>query len=431
MVIDSSNKSICMLLALVCFLTSGMPVIAQNTISWQGPQGSELPENWETRLRYKHIISAPMNRLSNVQSRQYTQREDSRKVAFQIKKRGESVYLLFAGADEYGEFPLLGRGNVSIKRDVASGDYLYMTVLIRDRPECYIRMYPGDGRTFLDVVLFGVEIHHRLILPKKFSSILFSPIAQIIRMTRDRVHWDLILNRGNSDKALKMIEQIRSQLPRLTDLDDGAYSKTGKPVYISTEKPSAGGMNCSGFAKWIVDGFYFPLTGQYTDIRRLREKLFEFRGNRWSERYEAERDPYFGLDWSRNLAAELNDARGISRTTHPEEFDVRKVDYLSYREDIGYPVSSLQLLLFILAHREPGSFYLGSLNQEYGSDPTLHQHVHLAVLVPYFLPDGRFEVAVFETNRETSIASLMQRYESDYIHLVGIADRGRFQPVTY
>lgn len=431
MVIDSSHKSIVILLVFVCFIMSGMPAVAQNALLRRGPAGSDLPENWESRLRYKHFISAPINRLSNVQTHQYAQREDSRKVAFQIKKHGESVYLLFLGADEYGEFPLLRRGNISIKRDATSGDYLYMTVMTRDHPECFIRMYPGDGRTYLDVVLFGVEIHHRLILPKKFSSILFSPIAQIIQLTRDRIHWDLILGRGRSDNALTLIEQIRSHLPQLTSLEDGAYSQSGKPVYIATEKPSAGGINCSGFAKWIVDGFYFPLTGEYTDIRRLKEKLFGFRGNRWSERYEAERDPYFGLDWSRNLAVELNDARGTSKTAHPEEFDVRNVDYLSYREDIGYPVTSLQLLLFILAHREPGTFYLGSLNQEYGSDPTMRQHTHLVVLVPHFLQNGRFEVAVFEINRETGIESLLQRYGSSYIHLVGIEGRGRFQPGAY
>ena len=215
MVIDSSHKSIGMLLVLVCFITPGMLAVAQNPLSWREPAGNDLPENWESRLRYKHFISAPISRLSNVQSHQYTQREDSRKVAFQIKKYGESVYLLFIGADEYGEFPLLRRGNISIKRDATSGDYLYMTVMTRDHPGCFVRMYPGDGRTYLDVVLFGVEIHHRLILPKKFSSVLFSPITQIIRMTRDRIHWDLILNRGKSYNALKMIEQIRSHLPRL------------------------------------------------------------------------------------------------------------------------------------------------------------------------------------------------------------------------
>ena len=98
---------------------------------------------------------------------------------------------------------------------------------------------------------------------------------------------------------------------------------------------------------------------------------------------------------------------------------------------IGYPVAQLKLLLFLLASREPGTIYLGSLNQEYGSDPVIRQHVHLAVLIPYFLPDGTFDVAVFEINRETSVASLDERYGADYIHLVRIEGSSGFQPVTY
>ncbi len=420
--------SLLLLAGLIVFVIPGG---AQSAQSSRGPAESVLPENWETRLHYKYFISANINHLSSIPSRRYSQREDARSVAFQIEKRGESVFFLFIGENEWGEYPLLRRGNVSIKRDVSSGEFRYMTVMTRDHPQCFIRMYPGDDRTFLDVVLFGVEIHHRLIIPLKFSLILFSPIAHIIDMTRDRIQWDVILNRGKKDNALEMIEKIRSQLPRLKDLDDGAYNEKGEPVYIATEKPSEGGMNCSGFAKWIVDGYYFPLTGRYTDIGRLKKKLIDVRGNRWSRRYESERDPYFGLDWSRNLAIVLNEARGRTRAVHPEAFDVRRVDYLSYREDIGYPVAQLELLLFLLACREPGTFYLGSLNQEYGSNPIIRQHVHLVVLIPFFLPDGTFDVAVFEINHETSVTSLEERYGDDYIHLVRIEGGSGFQPVTY
>jgi hypothetical protein len=423
--------SLAKLLFLAGLAAFALPVGAQSVLSSRGSAENLLPENWETRLRYEHFVNAPISRLSGIPSRSYTQREDARKVAFQIRRRGESVYLLFLGEDEWGGFPLLRRGNVSIKRDVVSGEFHYMTVMTRNHPECFIRMYPGDERTFLDVVLFGVEIHHRLIIPQKFSAIVFSPIAQVIQMTRNRIRWDVILNRGKTENALEMIEQIRSHLPRLKDLDDGAYNQSGEPVYIATGKPSEGGMNCSGFAKWIVDGYYFPLTGRYTDIGRLKKKLIEVRGNRWSQRYESERDPYFGLDWSRNLAMILNEARGRRRVAHPEDFDVRKVDYLSYREDIGYPVARLKLLLFLLAQHEPGAFYLGSLNREHGSDPIIRQHVHLAILIPYFSADGTFDVAVFEINRETSLASLEERYRGDYIHLVRIEGGSRFQPAIY
>jgi hypothetical protein len=433
MVINSSFKTSHVLLLLALLLSTETSLRAQKSTTWWS-KGIEinLPENWETRLRYRHFISAPIQRLSSVKTHQYRQREDSRRVAFQVRKRGDAVFLLFVGENELGEFPLLQRGNVSIKRNRDTGDFLYMTVLIRDHPECFLRVYPGEGRSYLDVILYGVEIHHRLILPKKFSSLLVSPISQIIQLTQDRVPWHLFLNRAVADpKIMEMIKVIRSQIPRLKDCENGAYSSSGEPVYISTETPSGGGMNCSGFAKWIVDGFYFPLKGRYMDIGKLKEKPLDCRGNRWSQRYEQERDPYFGLDWSRNLALELHEARGGPAGVSPEEFDVRDVEYMIYREDIGYPVSNLELLLFILASRNPQRFYLGSLNREFGDDPTMRQHVHLVVLMPYFSEDGAFDIAVFERNKETDLTSLLQRFPNDYIHLVGIEVEGVFQPKVF
>jgi hypothetical protein len=190
------------------------------------------------------------------------------------------------------------------------------------------------------------------------------------------------------------------------------------------------GFNCSGFAKWIVDGLHEPLYGSYLSIGELKTKHLSRRGHRWSDPLEDERDPYFGLDWTRNLATAMLSGEQGETGVDPEAADVRSVAYNEYVEDIGFPVARLPQILYLLAVHEPGHFYIGSLNREFGSDPPLNQHVHVAVLFPYFDDRGRFVVDVMERNVETSLQSLDRRYHDDSIHLVRVrADRSYTPPV--
>ena len=180
------------------------------------------------------------------------------------------------------------------------------------------------------------------------------------------------------------------------------------------------GFNCSGFAKWIVDGMHMGLYRTFLPIEPLKTKHLELRGHRWSAPREADRDPYFGLDWTRNLAAAMLSAHAGGSAVHPEAADVRHVPFVTYVEDVGYPVSSLPLIMYQLARSEPGHIYLASLSREFGDEPRLNQHVHVAVLFPYFDQGGAFHVDVMERNVETSLESLDRRYHTDAIHLVRV-----------
>jgi hypothetical protein len=71
-------------------------------------------------------------------------------------------------------------------------------------------------------------------------------------------------------------------------------------------------------------------------LDELKKKPLDARGSFISRRFEEERDPFFGLDWSRNIAAALARLDGTSGVT-AESQDVRKLPYWQYREDIGFP----------------------------------------------------------------------------------------------
>jgi hypothetical protein len=265
-----------------------------------------------------------------------------------------------------------------------------------------------------------------VMLPVRFEDAVTLSLEALIELTRERVDWDALLAPGTvSAGVASVLSRVRAVLPRLRDEDDGAFDAEGRPVLIASGKPSHGGLNCSGFAKWVMDGLYRPLAGRYMEIDELKHKDLDVRGTSLTERYEAERDPFFGLDWTRNMAVALERAR-TGRVAGIESFDVRTLPYLSYVEDLGFPLDRLQTALYLLALENPDRIFLGSINKDFGRAPVLRQHTHVVVLFPQFDRDGQFRVAVLERNLETGLDALRGRHPDSNIHLVAVDLPPRF-----
>ena len=111
-----------------------------------------------------------------------------------------------------------------------------------------------------------------------------------------------------------------------------------------------------------------------------------------------------------------------------EKWDVREIPFLTYVEDVGYPVENLSFILYYLALNEPGYFYLASLNRPFGEEPALRQHFHVALLFPYFGEDGRFQEVILERTVESSMKSFIARYGRDYVHLVRVKAPADYSP---
>jgi hypothetical protein len=273
-----------------------------------------------------------------------------------------------------------------------------------------------------------------VILAARFESLLTAPLERIMRLAEPAVDWGLLqpAEQTDADAAVeRTAASIRRALPRLGDAEDGAMDAAGRMVFIRDGSPqgATAGLNCSGFAKWVVDGFFRPLAGSPTDIATLKQRDLGIRGNRWTGPLEESRDPYFGIDWSRHLARELARARGEG-TGGVEASDVRDAPGFAYVDDVGYAIADLPTVLFRLARTAPGRIYLGSVNRAAPGDPGLRQHEHLVVLLPYVDAGRVFRVAAFERSSETSTGSLLKRYPSDFIHLVRFDARGDFDPLV-
>ena len=104
------------------------------------------------------------------------------------------------------------------------------------------------------------------------------PAARIMALTRAYVDWDFVLYAGAPGESARMeslVSQIRSHLSSLRDVEDGAIDADGTYVFIASLKPQppgTGGLNCSGFAKWVVDGFYRPIVGENIPVADVTYK---------------------------------------------------------------------------------------------------------------------------------------------------------------
>jgi hypothetical protein len=392
-------------------------------------------ENWEARQRMQETIFAPLDEAAKARPALLAQSQGSPRVSFQRDAQSDALYLVFAN-QEGSRYPLDGAGTYIIKRSMKGGGFVQAKIFLQDGPGSYLRLFPGGDRTRMEVYLFGQLFQAGIALPVPFERLLTRPLADIMDMSAASVDWDLALApaaRTAVDERIEgMVKALRARLPGLRDMDDGAMDRQGRMVSIATGQPAGkGGFNCSGFAKWIVDGLVAPLTGMNTDIAALKSRNAG-KAHAWASRFEEELDPWFGLDWSRGLARAIAVAR-TGRVPPDEEIDVRDSRRVPYVRDVGYPVPQLQYVLYFLARESPGDFYVGSVNAPSAlaiseGTPTLRQHHHVIVLFPWFDAQGVFQVTVMERNTETSLASLTRRYAAEFAHLVHIDSEGEFAP---
>ena len=380
-----------------------------------------FPDNTEARVELREIITAPAGDVLNTPPRMIEQLSDGSEVSFQVKQQNDAFYMLFINESE-GRFPVYSRGTYIIKRDLSDGKFIQIKVFLKNHTECYARIFPMDERAVMDIILYGKKIYKGINLPISFAEALTESFDEIMRATSGMIDWNLIfpdIDYYLYSEKQALANEIRSKLPEINDTDDGAMDADGEYVYIedlSLQPESEQGFNCSGFVKWVADGIYFSLKNEYMSINSLKNKHIEDRGNRWSRRYEDERDPYFGLDWTRNIASEISAAYNSNDNSY-KAADVVDIPWSDYIDNVGYPIEELKLLMYYLAVKEPEYIYLASLNVSWGTEPVLRQHIHTAVLIPMLDRDMVYKDIVFERNNETDSEIIAEEYENAYIHL--------------
>ncbi len=325
-----------------------------------------------------------------------------------------------------------------------------------DNPAVWVSLFPGDsgpesGKSRLDLMLYGSSVVSGVPVGVPLIRLYTMSFQDIMLMTRALVPWEVLEFYPDDYESLRSaVEIIRDRLSSLVYLDDGAFDHDGRPVYIrdgSLQDPAevltalapgqnpeniAGGVNCSGFAKWVIDGIVYPEAGSRLFIEPLK-KPTDSPETHFTEPYRESRDVFFALDWTRQLASAVVSLGGRGTVLPAESgVDITADPFpgiARYVPGVGYQSDALKSLLYWLSIHEPGHMYLAAISRERG-DPPLRQYHHIAVLLPYFTEDGQFTVTVFESAMETPFSQFVSRNKDAYIHLVRVRcpEKGRFNP---
>jgi hypothetical protein len=361
---------------------------------------------------------------------------------------GKSEFMIILARERNGAYPGWAQGSWVLTRQRASGAAVRIRAFLRSDPYIYVQFRPMSAdKSFMDVVVYDAYLVRSMPVPFSFERIMLIPVEEVLSALGDkfpRSYFDALPALYKDSRAF--VASVRRYLPALTFQDDGAIDEHGNYVFIETLEAQSGrgGLNCSGFAKWVVDGLLRPLTGQGLTITALKTH-FGTRGTSFSAPYDSVRDPFFGLDWTRNLASIANTTLLSANFGKQEEFEVRTwafpyvtlrssnaattESYPGFIEDVGFSFEGLHPLLYTLAISEPGHIYLAAVNNEQG-DPRLRQYFHIAVLVPYFNEQGNFQVSVFESAAEVPFTTFKTRYPAGhFVNLVRIPLSGDFEPL--
>ena len=360
-----------------------------------------------------------------------------------------------------GQFPGWAQGSWMLIRRRDTGQPVSIRAFLRSDPFMYVQFRPnGADRSHLDVVIYGSYVVYSLPLPVPFERLYTMPINEALNLAGNRFPRRFFdPNPGDYFVQRDFIHQVRQHLPNLRFVNDGAIDENGNFVFIASgQRQSAdpsindGGLNCSGFAKWLIDGILRPITGQRLAIPPLKAP-FGDRGSAFTDPWEELRDPFFGLDWIRNLASTAGAVILSPAHARLEEIEVRRNaasrvmvpapnrtfvtrSFPGFLPDAGYGIEGLHALLYTLAIDEPNRFFLAAVNAELGAPvtpasprPRMRQYFHVAAFVPFFDEFGEFRIAVFESAAETSFAAFRNRYPlGHHVNLVRVPIRAAFDP---
>ncbi|HOV65084.1 MAG TPA: hypothetical protein PLG43_14520, partial [Spirochaetia bacterium] len=254
----------------VClFLVTGILPLCGQQFARIDREASGFPDNSESRKSLEQYIFAPADEARSAPPRVLVQRVDGNRVSFRVEEQGDAFYLLFLNEKDL-TFPVASKGNYIIKRSSTDGSFVQIKVFFKDDPGCFVRIYQMGNRSKMDIHLFEQPVYRSITIPLTFSEILTEPFAELMECTKGFVDWNLLMPAHTDFPGLltrSMADAVRSGLPGLKDAEDGAMDSDGRYVSIATLLPlEHGGLNCSGFAKWIVDGIYYAKTGSYLDI---------------------------------------------------------------------------------------------------------------------------------------------------------------------
>lgn len=306
-----------------------------------------------------------------------------------------------------------------------SDEIEFYTIYFKPGNSLYMIVRPYNDRVKVDVVVYNQRIYNEAVIPISWEEISKKNFEDIIEASNKLLDWDLLLasQPKSQTRAINLITQrIDKALPDIKWADQKALSPQGKWVNIDDgTEYSRNVVNSFGFVKWIADGFYKPATGRMMDLNDLVEEHFtETPDNNWLIRETFKRNPYFGLDWIKNIGLKLNQLFVPNTTVNEIQF--KSIPFYGFNESAGYSSGTLEFLLYYAAAKHPSKFYFLSFSSSspWDKELTLLEHQRTAVAFPYIDYQGLLSVAYYESGKKLSQKELENRLGDNNVYLVSV-----------
>ena len=328
---------------------------------------------------------------------------------------------------------------------------IYIEFQTENVPDANVAMKKkrNDDKVYGSFLLFDMYVAKNIPVGLTIENLYTMSFTEIVENTRISLPWEYAQVETNLyDDSLQMIGFIREKLPGIVFEHDACYDGEGKPVRISTgrervEKAKKGGVSLDnfGFTKWIVDGIVRPVAGSNLELNPLKIPTMKLKVGSKADTFADKYNQYFGLDWTRNLAAAcLSVVSGDTYTYENSGCEVSIRPFASqytykgtksipvYIKDSGYAVETLKALFYVFAIREPDRFYLAAIREIDDSVPQNVFYARTAAFFPYFDAEGDYLVSVFENGKEYTIEEFMENNPDVFVNLVRVQSSQRFFP---
>src|SRR6056297_1342041 len=330
---------------MVLFLVfSGVPVSGQRMPAGRARSVTDFPENLFVRNLLLDEVLGPIEDAAALSPDVLKEPGYPYQVQFFIEETKEYYYFCFYHGKEIN-FASPVKGSLFFQRSREDGGLVKMKVFYKNDPGSYFSIEPvHTGMSRMNIFLLGRNIQQDININESLQRIARMSVREIMTITKGYVNWSFYLPGGEFPPPVltstdDLTDRIRPYLRQLGDEEDGAIDENGRYVYIRDGSlqgdGTEGGLNCSGFAKWVVDGILYPKTGSLLSIDALKIRHPDSRGNRWSKKTEDQEEPYFGLDWTRNLALQAFRVflpEELPRGSGTSVIEAADVNYLRYHE---------------------------------------------------------------------------------------------------
>lgn len=262
-----------------------------------------------------------------------------------------------------------------------------------------------------NVILDGKKYREDLFYYFDFESLKYLSRDSFLYLIREnKIDSEILVDKDDIGIKNKLIEKIIIPSLNPNYNDDGAINEFGEYIFIKTEELQKGdkkGVNCSGFLKDVADN-YIRLRNphfKWMKISDLKRRRIEERINETYQRYEEQYDPFFGLDWTKNIIDNINSYYNYNIIKCEE---LKNDKYAVYLENRGYYFDELKEILLRDQKKDSNYFYVIVFNKLRDTKPMIPTFYHIAILVPYF-NNNKFDIRVFESGEETSLNKMVSR----------------------